>query len=385
MCNECNSSATICSPATECSCPVKDLSTDCVQYTGDDLACSGIKKGTILTEFLQQLDEFVCNAISQSAVGYVPYTGAVTGVDLGNFDMKVQGITIGKGKFYDHSLVIGELAGGNSGIGGSGNLAIGYKALFSGLQACYQNFAIGHETLSKNTIGQANMAVGYAALTENITGNGNTAIGRNAMKNATSPENCNAIGNGALIFADVTEASTANGFLSLAGNSGNENTAMGATSGWGNGLGFTPGTSPGTGIGNSMFGNAAMASLADGNFNVAVGHSAAGFLTNGEENVAIGYLAGHQGVATVGNVAVGARALQSNTTGNHNTVVGWGAQASNVDECVVLGREAAATADNQFVVGSTLYPAGMLSTETNTSTKVWNVIINGVPQKILLA
>lgn len=385
MCDKCNSSATICSPATECSCPVKDLSTDCVQYTGDDLACSGIKKGTILTEFLQQLDEFICGAISQSAVGYVPYTGAVTNVNLGNFDMKVQGITIGKGKFYDNSLVIGEEAGGNAAIGGSGNLAIGYRALYSGLQACYQNFAIGHEALSKNTVGQANMAVGYTALKENISGNGNTAFGRGAMKNATSAENCSAVGNGALIFAEETESSTANGFLSLAGNTGDNNTAMGHTSGWGNGLGFNPGTTPGTGQGNSIFGASAMANLIDGNLNVAIGLSAAASLTNGEENVAIGYLAGYQGIATTGNVAVGSRALQTNVTGNHNTVVGWGAQATNVDECVVLGREAVATDSNQFVVGSTSYPAGMLSTETHTSTKVWNVIINGVPQKILLA
>lgn len=71
MCNKCNSSTTICSPTTSCSCPVKDLSTDCVQYTGNDLAYSGIKKGTILTEFLQQLDNFVKNTIEQSPPVYI--------------------------------------------------------------------------------------------------------------------------------------------------------------------------------------------------------------------------------------------------------------------------------------------------------------------------
>lgn len=58
MCN-CNNKP-LCSN-NDCSCPVKDLSTDCVLYTGDDLACSGIKSQTILTDLIQQLDEFICN------------------------------------------------------------------------------------------------------------------------------------------------------------------------------------------------------------------------------------------------------------------------------------------------------------------------------------
>lgn len=65
MCNECNSTA------TSCSCPVKDLSTDCVQYTGDDLIYSGIKKGTILTDFLKQLETFVKTTIEQNPPTYV--------------------------------------------------------------------------------------------------------------------------------------------------------------------------------------------------------------------------------------------------------------------------------------------------------------------------
>ena len=53
ICNQCQ-------PDPDCSCPVKDLSTDCIIYTGDDLECSKIKKNTILTELLQQLDAFIC-------------------------------------------------------------------------------------------------------------------------------------------------------------------------------------------------------------------------------------------------------------------------------------------------------------------------------------
>ena len=54
----------ICNPAPcqepqDCSCPTF-LETKCVTYEGDDLECSGIKKGTILTELIQQLDAFIC-------------------------------------------------------------------------------------------------------------------------------------------------------------------------------------------------------------------------------------------------------------------------------------------------------------------------------------
>lgn len=71
MCN-CNSTShtTICQPQipceqNDCSCPVKDLSTDCVLYTGDTLGCSGVEKGTILTELIQQIDTYICTSIEQ--------------------------------------------------------------------------------------------------------------------------------------------------------------------------------------------------------------------------------------------------------------------------------------------------------------------------------
>lgn len=58
ICNEC-------SPQPACDCPIRDLSTNCSIYTGDDLSCSGIKKGTVLTDLITQLDEYICTAISQ--------------------------------------------------------------------------------------------------------------------------------------------------------------------------------------------------------------------------------------------------------------------------------------------------------------------------------
>lgn len=56
----CNCGSNPCSQQPTCTCPVKDLRTDCSVYNGPTLGCSGIESGTILTQVLQQLDAFIC-------------------------------------------------------------------------------------------------------------------------------------------------------------------------------------------------------------------------------------------------------------------------------------------------------------------------------------
>lgn len=50
---------TPCVTTTNCDCPT-NLQTKCSVFEGDDLPCTGIKKNTILTTVLQQLDAFIC-------------------------------------------------------------------------------------------------------------------------------------------------------------------------------------------------------------------------------------------------------------------------------------------------------------------------------------
>ena len=65
-CTKCNEPIThICdqTPCVEtqpCDCPIPNLQTKCLVYEGSDLVCSGIKKGTILTELIKQLDAYIC-------------------------------------------------------------------------------------------------------------------------------------------------------------------------------------------------------------------------------------------------------------------------------------------------------------------------------------
>ena len=74
-----------------------------------------------------------------------------------------------------------------------------------------------------------------------------------------------------------------------------------------------------------------------------------------------------------------------NTTGEDNAILGYNAETGNFNGSVILGRDAIATANNQFVAGSVTTNAGAVTAEVNVSANVWNVIINGVARKILLA
>lgn len=76
MCNNCQQNNCGCQPEPQfslcnplcppepCACPVKDLSTNCI-VLAEDLECSGVEAGTILTEAIQQVDNYFCTAISE--------------------------------------------------------------------------------------------------------------------------------------------------------------------------------------------------------------------------------------------------------------------------------------------------------------------------------
>jgi hypothetical protein len=66
------------------------------------------------------------------------------------------------------------------------------------------------------------------------------------------------------------------------------------------------------------------------------------------------------------------------TTGQYNTAVGYGTDSGNFSGSVILGNDATATADNQFVFGSTGTVAGAVTVTAAPQAKVWNVVINGV-------
>jgi hypothetical protein len=81
---------------------------------------------------------------------------------------------------------------------------------------------------------------------------------------------------------------------------------------------------------------------------------------------------------------VGYNSLNNNTSGNYNVCLGSLTSSNNYSSCVLLGTNANATASNQFVVGSSDYNAGAITTEALTVTKAWKIKINGIDYKIPL-
>jgi hypothetical protein len=107
----------------------------------------------------------------------VPYTGATQAVDLGAFNLKVNGLSIGVGKANSQTsnTAVGNAALGNN-IDGINNVAIGYEALSGELRGG-NNVAMGWGALKMNVWGGSNIALGTGALGQNTNGIGNVAIG----------------------------------------------------------------------------------------------------------------------------------------------------------------------------------------------------------------
>jgi hypothetical protein len=186
----------------------------------------------------------------------------------------------------------------------------------------------------------SNTSFGDGALAENTSGNENTALGSYALLNNLAGFRNTALGYDAL----------------YSNNGGDSNVAVGSYSLYSNVNGFN---------------------------NTAVGHTALQNNSNGAHNTAVGQDSLSLNTGGIGNTTVGSVSLQ-NTTGNFNSALGYAISSGGFSGSVLLGVEATATSSNQFVVGSVGTVAGTVVTAAQAQTKYWNVVINGVPQKILL-
>ena len=200
-------------------------------------------------------------ALTIDLSAYVPYTGATGAVNLGAYDLTVNGLTIGKG---------------NNGV--IYNTAIGNSVLISNTTGNL-NTGVGQSSLQNNTTGILNTAVGNASLYYNTTGNSNTAIGSNTLQDNTTGSNNTAIGNNSLL-------KNINGTLNVS-----------------------------IGI-NSLYNNTA------GSYNVAIGGAALQLNTGSGNNTAIGYSALYSTTTATYNIAIGSLAGSSITTGSNNTIIG---------------------------------------------------------------
>ena len=248
-----------------------------------------------------------------SLSGYVPYTGATGPVNLGAFDLTVNGLTIGRG----------------SGTGAT-NTALGSSALLLSTTG-YFNVAAGAFTLTNNTTGNRNSAFGYGALYGNLTGNLNVAIGSYSLfRSETGIANVS-LGYSTLQANLIGSFNTGLGYRALFSNLADKNTAVGTEVMFSNT----------TGTFNTVVGQEALRANLAGSFNSIVGNFA---LLNAEAS----YVS-----------ALGRDAGRFSSTGNLNTAsesifIGYNSKSLNTSSVneIVIGANAVGLGDNTIVLGS---------------------------------
>jgi hypothetical protein len=291
----------------------------------------------------------------------VPYTGATGPVNLGAYNLTVNGLTLGKGAgsnngvntaFGASALAANTTGAYNTAIGfqvlannttGNNNHALGFQALAANTSG-NRNTAFGEASLPRNTTGSDNVAIGLTALFRNTTADNNIAIGTQALGNSLTGSNNIAIGSQALTGNSTSSNNTAVGYQSLKETSGSDNTALGRLSLMGNTTGSF---------------NTAVGSLADVNSNnlsntTAIGYGArvlanntiqlgadgSSFVTNGV-NI---YTTAITNVRTSGSLTAGA-VTYPNTNGtsgqvltaNNNGNASWTTIASVADASTMTG------------------------------------------------
>ncbi len=283
-----------------------------------------------------------------------------------NSDLKVNGLTVGRG-------------GGNS----TTNTALGNAALSANTIGIY-NTAHGFNALSSNTTGFENTANGWGTLFSNTTGNNNVANGSAALYRNTTGVNNTANGRAALYSNETGNNNTANGFDALISNTtGYSNVAVGTRAlyfnvagsnlvaigdsamfnqngglGFSNALGSKALYKNTTGEYNNAFGSLALYGNTTGANNTAVGNRAL-YNNNGSNNAANGYNALAFNTTGAKNTAHGSSASYLNTTGNENTANGYNALYNNTtgNGNVAFGNTSLAynTGSNNTAVGNFAY------------------------------
>lgn len=361
-------------------------------------------------------------------------------LDVVGGDVRLNGVRIGLGngsKSANMAIGFEALNANSTGIGITAigyqafkngdisyNTAIGYQSQING--GGQNNTSVGYLTLTAGIFGSsANTAIGHTALRYLYSGSNNTAIGSDAQQNLTTGSDNTSVGVTSLYFNTSGSRNSAFGVDALYSFTGSESVAFGykaasnlttpvgiiaigtyalnsaTTSPQNTAVGYQSqrygnnATGQNTSVGYNTFSNASF----NGNRNTAVGALAGVALTTGNTNAFFGYLAGTAVVGGSNNTLIGSSAgstlsAGSNntlvgaltvTTGSSNAILGTGASASTFSACVVLGREAIATGSNQFVVGSTTYPAGTVTAAVApVINEYWTVKINGVDKKIAL-
>jgi hypothetical protein len=247
------------------------------------------------------------------------------------------------------------------------NTAMGYQAGLSvGVTAGY-NTAVGGLALSNGTLtGNSHTAVGYSALRSvTTTSSGNTAVGSSALFSISSASNATAVGSGALYSATGSGNCALGASAGTAIGSGSDNVAIcGALTGGGTltgsdniGIGDQAlASATTTAGGNIALGLSALTNVVSNLYNVGIGVNAGLDITSGRYNLALGVNAmsgASTGITGEYNYGAMAGSLGSLTSGDRNLGLGVNAgnaiTSGNSNTCLGDGSDAGSTSN--FNVG----------------------------------
>uniref|UniRef100_UPI003784593F tail fiber domain-containing protein n=1 Tax=Daejeonella sp. TaxID=2805397 RepID=UPI003784593F len=219
---------------------------------------------------------------SASASTGVPYAGASGPVDLGAYDLKVNGLTIGRSIGSNNAL----------------NIAIGRNALQS-VTTSNQSIGIGYNALQKLTTGYGNTSIGSGALPVITSGGDNVGIGMASLYNSLTPSYNVGVGN-----------------ESLYGSNGNYNTGIGYKA-----LKMSTIVANNIGTNNIGVGYQTLSTLTSGKYNTVIGNNGGTGLTTGNYNTILGVQTANLSEALSNNIIISDG--QGNVRAQHNGTTGW--------------------------------------------------------------
>ena len=260
-----------------------------------------------------------------------------------------------------------------TGLTSTGDISVNNLTVGKGGGNIVSNTVFGNQSLPVNTTGYSNTTIGSSAMYSNTTGFNNTSVGDQSLYSNTTGGYNTSVGSSSLSTNSTGSNNTAIGHNSLYYNNADNNLAVGYESLYKNTLG----------IQNVGIGQFSLQDNTTGGGNTAIGFSSSLSNTVGIQNTSVGNNSLYSNTTGGYNTSVGSQALYYNT-GSTNTAVGSNTSSGNFDGSIILGVDASATANNQFVVGSTGTTAGVITVESLTPTVSWTVKINGVDYKIPL-
>jgi|10_taG_2_1085330.scaffolds.fasta_scaffold80996_2 hypothetical protein len=134
------------------------------------------------------------------------------------------------------------------------------------------------------------------------------------------------------------------------------------------GVGTFTGYGEGTGEDNIVIGDGSGLAISAGDDNIIVGADSGVSINGGDGNIIIGTGSGANTVASDKNIIIGNSSQQSFDDGS----------------TIMIGHQDSGTGANQLRFGSSLSPAGLVTTETLTSDTTVQIFINGTAYKFLV-